>query len=37
VGEQLLEAPVGEWSGPAANAQALDRLTERYQIVFDAN
>jgi hypothetical protein len=76
-GEQLLEAPVGEWSGPvesayglhlvrvlertqprlpdfdevrerlstdytfetrqAANAQALDRLTERYQIVFDGS
>jgi hypothetical protein len=76
-GEQLLAAPVGEWSGPvasayglhlvrvlarseprvpefgelrdrlsadysfetrqAANAQALERLTERYQIVFESN
>ena len=74
-GDQLLEAPIGEWSGPvasayglhlvrvldrteprlpdldelrdrlstdysfetrqAANALALERLTERYQIVFD--
>jgi len=76
-GEQLLEAPVGEWFGPvesayglhlvrvlecseprlpdfdelrdrlstdysfetrqAANALALERLTERYQIVFDGS
>jgi hypothetical protein len=34
-GAQLLTAPLGEWYGPveSANALALERLTQRYQIL----